>query len=42
MIVFCDVTQYSLVEVLQRFKGIYCLRDYGSKHLRNVGKLLPV
>jgi hypothetical protein len=49
MTVVWDVVPCSLVEVEQRFRGARCLHhqgdddpnDGGSKHLRNVGKLLP-
>jgi hypothetical protein len=46
MTVCWDVALYSLVGVYQRFRGACCLHhqgtdDEGSKHLWNVGKLLP-
>jgi hypothetical protein len=46
MAVNCVVAPCSLIEVFQRFRGTCCLHhqgdeDGGSKHLRNVGKLLP-
>jgi hypothetical protein len=46
MSVFWVVVPCSLVEVKRRFRGTcrlhhYCPDDGGSKHLRNIGKLLP-
>jgi hypothetical protein len=45
VIAFWDVAPCSLVEVYQRFRGACWLYrqgyDWGSKHLWNVGKLLP-
>jgi hypothetical protein len=45
MTVLGDIAPCSLVEIEWRFRGAYCLHhqgnDGGSKHLSNVGKLLP-
>jgi hypothetical protein len=42
MTVLWDVKPFSLVEVYRRLRGAYCLQrpDRGSKHLRNIGKLV--
>jgi hypothetical protein len=45
MTVFWDIVLCSLVEVYRCFRGVCCLQhnpdDEGSKHLWNIGKLLP-
>jgi hypothetical protein len=43
---FWDAAPCTLVDVYRRFRGTYCLHNHrpdggGSKHLSNVGKLLP-
>jgi hypothetical protein len=46
MTVFSDISPCSMVEFDERIRGVYCLNcnrpdDEGSKHLWNVGNLLP-